>query len=198
MIASGACHPDDQNSAYESEALLDAPLTDLGKQQAAALVSSAANIKPDLVMVSSQTRTLQTAHIMFRDQKPPPGGLLVTDGMREGMNWGRHPCNRRRRTAEIKRHFEVEEDGAAGFDWAAVTSEEDTVWVPLETDQDLAGRVKQWLEVLDGRTESNVVVVAHCCFFWSLLNDVVVCDEGCNVDWFEPGELRTFYFSNLD
>ena len=49
------------------------------------------------------------------------------------------------------------------------------------------------MDRLEQRPESSIVVVSHCVFLHALMNRTLQCDADCDSDWFQPGELRTFY-----
>lgn len=76
---------------------MDAHLTNKGIQQCVtARQSLLGDVKPQLVVVSPFTRTLQTAHIMFCAKGYP---FLVHDLCRERS--GKYTCDKRRTKSEI-------------------------------------------------------------------------------------------------
>jgi hypothetical protein len=117
----------------------------------------------------------------------PTSHIISLDTIREGLTYGIHPCNARRKVSSIKAEF-------ASVDFSEV-SEEDDMWERgdgQETNEQLLLRVTAFLAWLERRPETNVLVVTHCVFLFGLLNEVLECDEDCNKDWFTPGELRSF------
>jgi len=76
---------------------LDARLTDKGiKQCITAKETLLADVKPELVVVSPFTRTLQTAHLMFAGKDIP---FMVHHLCQE--RWGKFTCDKRRPKLEI-------------------------------------------------------------------------------------------------
>lgn len=141
---------------------IDARLTDAGMNQCLEARTGAllSGVKPELVVVSPFTRTLQTAHIMFHSK-----GLqfLVHDICRE--RWGRYTCDKRRNAKEIigdmKKIYDHTNENI-DFTSFAFVEEEDKEWTESrESDASCSRRGVQLLKWLATRPESEIAVVTH-------------------------------------
>ena len=85
-VARDQAHSRKKLEAYRRNPLYaDAPLTELGKQQAcdAAQVVATWKVQPDLVICSSLTRSIQTAALIFAQQLSEGVQLIVRPELRE-------------------------------------------------------------------------------------------------------------------
>jgi hypothetical protein len=113
--------------------------------------------------------------------------IVSLDSIREGLTYGRHPCNARSELAALKEEF-GNQVNLAGL------TETDELWDSgggEETKEELMRRVSTFLAWLAQRPENTILVVTHCVFLHALFNDVLVCDSECDTDWFLPGEMRS-------
>jgi len=141
---------------YRNWAYLDAPLTEKGREQAReARKFILAQMKPQVVLVSPLTRTLQTAEEVF---EPLTKELKfeVWEGVRERI--GHHPCDKRRNVTELKSKFPQ-------FSFNSVQDEEDCLWSDArEPTEDLLQRARTFLDALRQRSENCIGVVSHSAF----------------------------------
>lgn len=183
MVAAGECEASDE-VAYEDERFQDAQLTSDGCAQALALVDKVTALNPELVVSSAMARTIDTAVKACAGIHAP---FFVTDDIKEGMTYGLHPCNVRRTRTELQHQF-------SGVDFSHLPEHDPHWWPQLsgETNGQLHARIRLFLEWLVRRPEGHIIVFTHCVVLFELLNSVVTCGPGCNADWFERGELRSF------
>jgi broad specificity phosphatase PhoE len=155
---------DDTPTIFSTEGswkYLDARLTDHGIQQCVtARTTLLHGVKPQLVIVSPFTRTLQTAHIMFGGKGYP---FMVHDGCRE--RWGYYTCDKRRTKTEIVKDFapiyEATND-SIDFDSFGYPTENDEDWQETrEPDDDCTNRGIRMLQFLATRPETEIAVVTH-------------------------------------
>ncbi len=110
-------HNVDRRPIYERP--IDARLTPDGEAQCAALAAATAALRPQLVVSSPLTRTLQTASLAFGAQREAVGApLLALEAVRETVNYG---CDARRPLREIRPEF-------PHVDFAHCPSDEDPLW----------------------------------------------------------------------
>lgn len=116
--------------------------------------------KPELIVVSPFTRTLQTAHIIFCGRGVP---FLVHHLCRE--RWGKYTCDKRRPKTEIVEDMRpvYEETGdAIDFDSFGFETEEDSHWQEFrEPDEECTARGIAMMEWLATRPENEIAVVTH-------------------------------------
>mmetsp|Transcript_14863 Transcript_14863/g.19495 ORF Transcript_14863/g.19495 Transcript_14863/m.19495 type:complete len:314 (+) Transcript_14863:125-1066(+) len=140
---------------------MDAHLTNKGIQQCVtARQSLLGDVKPQLVVVSPFTRTLQTAHIMFCAKGYP---FLVHDLCRERS--GKYTCDKRRTKSEIVNElspmFDATND-SIDFDSFAYANEEDEDWEEdRESDESVTLRAIRMMQWLATRPEKEIAVVTH-------------------------------------
>lgn len=182
---------------YKSWDHMDAPLTDLGRQQAEALHDhvEATGIKAqvELVVVSPLLRTLQTATRVWGEAALPEGEspLLVS---RSGKfqhapiapsrslkfvanEWcrertGVNPCDRRSNISIYRKDF-------PGVDFSEVQTDEDTWWhdTKRETNEEVFDRARVLVRWLLDRPESQIALVSHSSF---LLRMCQLLGAGCS------------------
>jgi len=178
--------------------ILDAPLTEKGRQQAIQLQPCvrALEHKPELVVFSPNCRALQTGVLAFQSllpqqQQPSPSSQKVTsvfvahEMCREQT--GVHACDKRRPVSNQRAEFPQ-------VDFSLLTSEED----PLhredarESKLEVGERIYQFLQWLAQRPERHVAVNSHSGWLLCLFNGVV--DDECDPklkEWFQTGEMRS-------
>jgi len=141
---------------------IDAKLTERGIQQCLTLRSTVLHdVKPQLVVVSPFTRTLQTAHIMFGGGSGVP--FLVHDLARERS--GKYTCDKRRTREDIVREFEPVfsyTNDSIDFDGFGFPDEQDTVWTDeREPAEVVTARGIAFMQWLASRPETDIAVVTH-------------------------------------
>jgi broad specificity phosphatase PhoE len=185
---------------YVRPEILDAPLTENGRQQALRLQSTWRSRmphapQPQIVVCSPNCRALQTALLAFEpllsgDCATPP--FVAHEMVREET--GVHVCDQRRPTSRQTAEFPQ-------IDFSLLTSEEDPLFSPdrRETKLQVANRVYRFMEWLADRPEQHVAVVGHSGWLLTLFNAIVVddCDPKLK-EWFQTGEMRSTKLAFLD
>ncbi|KAL1514784.1 hypothetical protein AB1Y20_003870 [Prymnesium parvum] len=166
-------------SVIRSAAGLDARLTPEGCEQCEALHRLTAELRPELVVSSPLTRTLQTAERCFGPQRALAAApLLAVEDVRETVNF---LCDARRSRTEIAADF-------PDADFSCCPHDVDPIWSHYEAihgSQDdfpklresadlghLAARARAALTWLAARPEKEIVIVSHQAFFWNTFNMV--------------------------
>lgn len=171
---------------YTMLELVDAPLTETGRQQALALqvTARAMESQVELVVLSPNCRALHTGCLVFEHlQGQIP--FLAHEMVRE--EHGVHVCDRRRSKARQAHEFPA-------VDFSLLEQEEDMLWKPdhRETKQELANRVYQFFEWLASRPEQHVGVASHSAWLLTAFNTNMDCGGDAKLqDWFATGELRS-------
>lgn len=183
------------DNPYNKPELLDAPLTEKGRIQAASLQSTVDSLQgtPQLVVSSPLCRALATCSIAFQS-------LLPSSSNKRNHDWtnipwlchelvreehGAHICDRRRSVSDQRRDFPM-------FDFSLVEHDEDTFFDAniRESKKEVAERGYKFLEWLRSRQENHVGVVSHSGWLMTLFNGVVECDKSLKT-WFQNGEMRS-------
>ena len=167
--------------AYQDPRVLDARLTQLGKQQAEALQPLVEGLEVELVVVSPLSRAVETAQIGFRAHKCP---FVANELCREQCG-GSHICDKRRTTAELKADFPQ-------IDFADLATNEDALHGnERELLTSIADRAFKFIMWLRRRPESNIAVVCHSQFLVMLFNSVLQTSNPKLKSWFSVGEARS-------
>lgn len=186
------------DNPYVMPEVMDAPLTQKGRDQAGALQPVIRELekdgdgssRPKLIVSSTLCRALQTASIAFGDLIGGAGAdegasvpFIAHEMVREAM--GAHICDKRRPISQQKREF-------PWVDFEGVELEEDTLFNPSrrETKMETGKRIYEFMLWLSKRKENNLAVVSHSCWLLTLFNGVVECDDWCRL-WFATGEMRS-------
>lgn len=175
--------------AYKSWDYQDAALTNIGLQQVLTardvyhLNATSTNIiheqkghlkhirHVDLVVTSPLRRTLQTATLLFEDikQMKQKGqndlNFVALESIRE--RYGVHPCDKRSPIEAIKNEFK-------DIDFSNVENNEDIFWKveERETMENIQSRVKQTLDWLMNRPETNIAIVSHHDFLRTFMANI--------------------------
>ncbi|KAJ1629357.1 histidine phosphatase superfamily [Pavlovales sp. CCMP2436] len=179
---------------YRRHEIRDAPLTEIGRQQAMVLRPAARALRPELVVVSPLSRAVQTALLAFDHLRDGPEAVpfVAHGGVQE--QGGVQRCDHRRPIAEIAREF-------PSLDLSALAplGEADPLWneTKREPYAALCARARAFFEWLGQRPEREVAVVGHSAWLFTVLNAVLAVEgeaaphgEGAR-RWFLTGELRT-------
>ena len=152
----------DQIAVRHDPVLRDAPLTALGRTQAAMLGGELANLHGiALVVASPLTRALQTTLAAFADHKAP---LLVHDLPREQLQ---SFCDIGRSPGELSRMFPDLAFDHLDDPWWHVGEPCEGPFAP-EPDEILSGRVAAFTSWLAARPEAEIAVVGHGGFLRAL------------------------------
>lgn len=172
------CHP----------AVVDPPLTAIGRQQAAAAQGVAQAAAVELVVVSPLQRATQTALIAFQhlvEGSSTTVPFVAHEGCREIS--GVHVCDRRRSVSELQKDFPMIDYAAAGV------PDEDSYWHASEREKlvDLAARGYDFLLWVRDRPEKEIAVASHFAWLMTLFNAVLRCNEKHLSYGFQTGEVRS-------
>jgi len=173
------------DNPYVRPEIVDAPLTQKGRNQARAVNPRIRNMstQPELVVLSSQCRALQTGLIAFEHLVHTIVPMLAHEMVREQT--GVHVCDMRR----SKREQEIE---FPRVDFDLIKDDKDRLFSSerRETKLEIGERVYSFLEWLEQRDETHVAIVSHSGWLMTLFNGCVKCDDSLK-DWFQTGELRS-------
>eukprot|EP00934_Nitzschia_sp_Nitz4_P006287 Nitzschia sp. Nitz4//scaffold9_size221794//106997//107869//NITZ4_001351-RA/size221794-processed-gene-0.328-mRNA-1//-1//CDS//3329561016//6277//frame0 len=188
--------PDPVKNVLFRQEVLDAPLTELGRQQCSAQRELAASLDPQIVFVSPLQRAIQTAQISFADfQHKVP--FCAHSACREEM--GLLVCNQRRPLSETELEFPY-------IDFSMIDeADEDTLFDPhaREPPQAQSQRIYDFLtQVIQPRPEQEIAVVGHSAWFFNMCHVVLDCDHQQYPQlskWFATAEVRSMKltFSNV-
>lgn len=180
---------------YTAPELTDAPLTEIGRQQALDLrYQQVAGLTkpPELVVLSPLCRAIQTGLLAFGDSlgKVP---FLAHEMAREQT--GVHFCDMRR-----SKELQALEFPQVNFE--LISSNHDDLFQSecRETNREVAERIYRFLEWLALREEEHIAIASHSGWLLTLLNAVVEVEAGHEhiKHWFQTGEMRScsFIFQN--
>jgi broad specificity phosphatase PhoE len=187
--------PDPNNNPFVRPEMVDAPLTELGREQCLDRRSQATELAPEVLIVSPLHRAIQTAQITFRDfrEKIP---FIAHEGCREEM--GLLLCNKRRPLSDTIKEFP-----SIDFSIMAETAaDEDNLWDPekRECPKAQSKRIYEFCaDFLRQRPEKEIVVVGHSAWLFNMCNTVLDCGQEDDLrSWFGTSEIRSmrFTFSN--
>jgi broad specificity phosphatase PhoE len=174
-------HP--SNPYFMSE-ILDAPLTEKGRQQALMLQPHVREMRDqiELVAFSPNCRALQTGALVFESLKGKVP-FIAHEMIREEN--GVHLCDKRRATSRQIQEFPM-------IDFSLLESEEDVMFYAdrRETKVEVATRVYKFLEWLESRPEKHVGVASHSAWLLTTFNANFECDDALK-RWFHTGEMRS-------
>jgi broad specificity phosphatase PhoE len=178
------------DNPYTMPELLDSPLTNKGRQQAAALQQSMTQEEdfpsPQMVVVSPMCRTLQTAILAFAHLIQSATPFVAHEMAREEC--GVHLCDQRRSKSQQMLEFPY-----VNFD--LLSSELDPLYQEhtRETKLQVADRIYQFLQWLEQSPSDVLAVVSHSGWLLTLFNGLCECPRSADQlqGWFQTGELRS-------
>jgi broad specificity phosphatase PhoE len=139
---------------YFDAAMVDAPLTELGRAQVA---GAGEGCGAEVVLAAASARTLETARLAFRAPAPP---ILALEELRARV--GPHTHSRRSARADLMARFPE-------IDFSRVTDDEDRLWTrDPEPRARLDARAARALELVLARPERSIAVVTHFTLFLAL------------------------------
>ena len=158
MLKAGGADGGDSpaEAEYKSWAWADARLTDLGKEQAAALAPTLAALPLDVMLTSPLSRAVQTAMIAA-----PPGTRFEVEELVRERN-GTHPCDKRRSRAELAADF-------PGLDLKDIAEEDDSWTEAREPFERTVARAEALLRAVAARPETYIGVATHNDWLQALL-----------------------------
>ena len=165
--------------------ILDAPLTDKGRQQAMLLQPVVKNmdVKPELILLSTNCRALQTGLLVFQELVDTDIPFLAHELVREQT--GIHICDKRRPKSSQAREF-------PRIDFSMVESDEDSLFRHdhRETNAEVGERIYKFMDWLSCRDEKVVGISSHSGWLLTLLNGICECEDNLK-SWFQTGEMRS-------
>jgi broad specificity phosphatase PhoE len=178
--------PDPLQNPFVRPEMVDAPLTELGRQQCAEQRLLASQLKPQVLIVSPLHRAIQTAQITFADfcGKIP---FIAHEWCREEM--GLLVCNKRRPLSETIQDY-------PRIDFSIMKEmgdDQDTLWNPnyRECPKAQSQRIYKFLsEFLRHRPEQELAVVGHSAWLFNMGHTVLQCDDELK-KWFGTSEIRS-------
>jgi broad specificity phosphatase PhoE len=184
------------DNPYTMPELVDAPLTEKGRQQAIELqpIAQSMTPQPQLVVLSPNCRALHTGCLVFEHLSSPlhnnnngrPSVPFIAHEMVREEH-GVHVCDQRRSGKRQALEF-------PHVDFSLLSTDEDTLWRPdhRETKIEVADRVYEFLVWLSTRPEQHVGVASHSAWLLTLFNACMDCQNDPKLlDWFQTGELRS-------
>ena len=180
--------PDPELNPVTRKEMVDPPLTELGRRQCISVREGCNKLSPEVIIVSPLLRCIQTAKLSFRghaDTAVTP--WLSHEGCREEL--GLLTGNKRRPISEIR-------DDYPEIDFGAIEHDEDELWDAYgdrrETLLEKSDRIYDFLTsyVLQ-RPESEIAIVSHSAYLFTLLNAVMDIDDEDLRSWFLTGEVRS-------
>jgi broad specificity phosphatase PhoE len=171
------------DNPYVLPEVLDAPLTQKGREQAKAIQSLVQNMdcQPELVVLSSNCRALQTGLIACGHLNVQ---FIAHEMVREET--GVHICDKRRTIKEQKIDFPT-------VDFRLIEHDDDLLFREdrRENKMEIGERIYAFMEWLGKRDEGHICVTSHSGWLMTLFNGIVECEEDHLKEWFQTGELRT-------
>ena len=168
------------NAAWERDKvdpmIIDAPLTERGKEQAADLPDKVANLGVEAVLSSPLTRALQTADGLAQALNVP----LHVDALHREFMWS--SCDIGRPPAHLSADFpHLNFDHLPNPWWWCPSGDKNKLdKEPLDY---VKTRVDHFLDRLRQRPERSLAVVGHCTFFWLLTGTMM---QNCEVLTLSP------------
>lgn len=173
-----------KENPYVMPEILDAPLTDKGRQQALLLRPKIQSFtkQPELVVVSSQCRAIQTGLLAF-DHLVGEIPFVALEDVRECT--GVHTCDKRRPKSLQQKEFPM-------VDFSLIKTDEDSLFTDdrRETKPEVGERIYSFLNWMSRRPETHIGVASHSGWLMAVFNGVVECDESLK-SWFQTGEMRS-------
>lgn len=180
-----------EDNPYFMSEILDAPLTEKGRQQALLLQPTVQMMKdqPELIAFSPNCRALQTGMLVFESLagKVP---FVAHEMIREEN--GVHLCDKRRPKSRQQHEFPK-------IDFSLLETEDDEMFLSArrESKVEVARRVYNFLEWLQSRPEKHVGVASHSAWLLTAFNANLKCDESLK-GWFHTGEMRSAILEFVD
>jgi len=185
--------PDPMHNPFVRPEMVDAPLTELGRQQCSQQRVYASQLNPQVLIVSPLHRAIQTAQITFADfgGKIP---FIAHEGCREEM--GLLVCNKRRPLSET-----IQDYPRIDFSLMKATADDqDTLWNPhaRESPKAISQRIYHFLtEFLRHRPEQELAVVGHSAWLFNMGHTVLKCDDELRT-WFGTSEIRSMQLKFIE
>lgn len=158
-------------SIFSNSEYKDTLLTPEGHNQSIQLGNTWDKINDiELIIVSPLKRTLQTAHNIFKNKNIP---MIALDYCRE-FPLGLHTCNKRSSKEELEILY-------PNVDFSSLKTNYDELWFPKreETINELNDRIKQVIDFIKSRPETNIAFVNHNSFIGQFKDKkILLMDNG--------------------
>ena len=168
------------NAAWEQTGvdpmIIDAPLTDHGVGQAAALRDTVARLDVQAVIASPLTRAIQTASTLAHGLDVP----IHVDALHREYVWS--SCDVGRSPAQLAADFPHLQFDHLDDPWWWCPSG-DPSQVEKEPRSVVEVRVRGFLDAVRARPERSLAVVGHCTFFWMFTGKMM---KNCEVLTIRP------------
>lgn len=172
-----------EGNPYLDPALTDAPLTELGREQARSLLAKTADLPVEVVICSPLHRATETACLGFATHMERGVPFVSNELCREQI--GQNMCDARRETALVAIAFPK-------VDFSAVAPTDELFTPTRETLVELSVRAGAFLQSLQQRPERQIAVVTHSSFLAALFNaSVDTRDAPALGEWFGTAEMRS-------
>ncbi|HEY5475187.1 MAG TPA: histidine phosphatase family protein [Tepidiformaceae bacterium] len=142
--------------------IIDARLTERGREQVRALSETVRRLGCELVVTSPLTRAIETALGLFDGPAAPP--IVVAALMRERLG---DACDIGRPPSALAREFPMLDFRHLPETWWH-TGELDARGVPIESHEQAKDRIVEFRAWLAGRTEQSILLVGHAGFLYRL------------------------------
>ena len=171
-----------EGNPYLDPALTDAPLTQLGREQARRLLPSTSALLVEVVICSPLSRAVETACLGFAAQLERGVPFVAVESCREQL--GQNLCDARCETAlAAAAHTRV--------DFSAIAPTDELFTPTRETLSELTCRAAAFLRLLQQRPERRIAVVTHSSFLAALFNAAADCSAAPELGaWFDTAEIR--------
>lgn len=174
------------DNPYVMPEILDAPLTEKGRQQAAALQQTIKICEqPQIILLSPNCRALQTGVIAFEyivknDEIP----FFAHEMLREET--GVHLCDKRRSVSRQRQEFPM-------VDFSLIEDDEDNIFLEdrRETKMEVGERIYKFFEFLYSREETAIGITSHSGWLMTAFNGICEVDHSHLKKWFQTGEMRS-------
>jgi broad specificity phosphatase PhoE len=148
----------DSEESYRHPDHIDARLTADGVGQC---VSARCMPEVDMIVSSTLTRAVQTAHLLYPDAVSNKGSMLLTDLARE-RHIASHVCNHRLNLATLRDFWRHPVIGA--------TDEDPYPQMDSETDEEAHDRAMRLVDMLKTMKGDRIAVFTHATFMFSLFH----------------------------
>ena len=184
--------PNPETNPHVRPEVLDAPLTEKGRQACASKRGEASLLNPQAILVSPLHRALQTASISFADfytgQQQQDIPWIACEGAREQM--GLLLCNKRRSLLQTRDEFPH-----VDFSYIPSDEQDEQNWdsTARESPRAETDRIYNFLtEFLMERPEDELALVGHSAWLFTMCNAVLDCQEDSSLTkLFATSEIRS-------
>lgn len=188
-------HNDPKTNPFVRPEIVDSPLTHHGRNQCAAQSGMAANLDPQVILVSPLVRAIETAVITFQAHQKNNVPFVAHEDAREELGLLR--CNQRRPLSETQRDYPF-------VDFGHMTADADILFDPLAREPALeqSKRIYNFLvHFLRHRPEQELAVVGHSAWLFQMCHAVLECEDESDHKlnaWFGTSEIRSISLTFQD